>query len=115
VLCDRFTDATYAYQCGGRGVPEDAVAALERWVHGDLQPDATFLFDVAPALAARRRGAARAADRFEAEQIAFFERVRATYLDRARRHAARFVTIDAGGEVAQVQAQMLEACGRWLR
>jgi dTMP kinase len=113
VLCDRFTDATYAYQCGGRGVPEAAVAALEHWVHGDLQPDATLLFDVPPALAAERRGAARVADRFEAEQLAFFERVRAMYLKRAQAQPARFVVMDGSAAPQAVRAQMLAAVQSW--
>ena len=68
VLCDRFTDATYAYQAGGRGVPAERIATLEQWVHPDLQPDLTLLFDVPPEIAAQRLAQARAADRFESEQ-----------------------------------------------
>ncbi|MCA3218374.1 MAG: dTMP kinase [Burkholderiales bacterium] len=94
VLCDRFTDATYAYQSGGRGLPQQRIETLERWVHGDLQPDLTFLIDVAPALAAQRLAAVRAADRFESEQEAFFTRVRQMYLDRAAQQPGRFVVLD---------------------
>lgn len=115
VLCDRFTDATYAYQCGGRGLAEEAVAVLEQWVHPQLQPDATFLFDVAPDIAAARRGAVRAADRFESEQLAFFERVRAMYLRRAAAQPQRFIVLDAAAPAAEVGAQMLRACEPWLR
>ncbi|MFN9480444.1 MAG: dTMP kinase [Betaproteobacteria bacterium] len=115
VLCDRFTDATYAYQCGGRGLAEEAIAVLEQWVHPQLQPDATFLFDVAPAIAAGRRGAVRAADRFESEQLAFFERVRAMYLRRAAAQPQRFIVLDAAAPAAEVGAQMLRACEPWLR
>jgi dTMP kinase len=114
VLCDRFTDATYAYQCGGRGLPEDHVAALERWVHGDLQPDATVLFDLPPELAAERRGTVRAADRFEAEQLAFFERVRALYLKRARDYPQRFIVVDGSGAPAAVRTQLFTAASSWL-
>lgn len=114
VVCDRFTDATYAYQSGGRGVPEAAVEALERWVHPDLQPDLTFLFDVAPDVAAQRLSAARAADRFEAEQREFFARVRAVYLQRARRFPARFVVLDGTQPPQAVRARLVEALDRWL-
>lgn len=113
IVCDRFTDATYAYQSGGRGVPEAAVAALERWVHPDLQPDLTFLFDVAPDVAAQRLSAARAADRFEAEQRDFFARVRAVYLERARRFPARFVVLDGTQPPDAVRARLVEALDRW--
>jgi dTMP kinase len=113
IVCDRFTDATYAYQSGGRGVPEAAVAALERWVHPDLQPDLTFLFDVAPDVAAQRLSAARAADRFEAEQRDFFARVRAVYLERARRFPARFVVLDGTQPPEAVRAQLVEVLDRW--
>jgi dTMP kinase len=94
VLCDRFTDATYAYQSGGRGLPPQRIETLERWVHGDLQPDLTFLVDVPPAVAAQRLAAARSADRFESEQEAFFTRVRQVYLDRAAQQPGRFVVLD---------------------
>lgn len=114
VLCDRFTDATYAYQCGGRGLAEAAVAALERWVHPDLQPDTTFLFDLPPGVAAARRGAVRAADRFESEQLGFFERVRAMYLRRAAAQPGRFIVLDAAAPADEVRAQMLRACEPWL-
>lgn len=113
IVCDRFTDATYAYQSGGRGVPEAAVEALERWVHPDLQPDVTFLFDIAPDVAAQRLSAARPADRFEAEQRDFFARVRAVYLERARRFAARFVVLDGTQPADAVRARLIDALGRW--
>ena len=109
VLCDRFTDATYAYQCGGRGLPEAQVAALEAWVHPDLQPDLTLLFDIDPAIAAARLARARAADRFESEPAAFFGRVRAAYLARAGLHAARVAVIAADGSSAQLQQRVREA------
>lgn len=109
VLCDRFTDATYAYQSGGRGLPPARIVALEQWLHPDLQPDLTVLVDIAPAIAAQRLATARAADRFEAEQEAFFSRVRAAYLERSRQAADRFVVLDGGLAVAQLQAQLERA------
>ncbi|MCA1979250.1 MAG: dTMP kinase, partial [Thiobacillus sp.] len=84
VVSDRFTDASYAYQCGGRGIPAARVAALETWVQRGFGPDLTLLFDVPPEVAEARRAAARAADRFEREADSFFGRVRQAYLDRAR-------------------------------
>ncbi|HSN22190.1 MAG TPA: dTMP kinase [Usitatibacter sp.] len=110
VLCDRFSDSTYAYQCGGRGLARDAVAALERIVHPHLQPDATFLFDLDPALAARRqRERAAAADKFEREQEDFFRRVREAYLERARAHPRRIHVIDAAATVEQVRERLAAA------
>jgi len=108
VLCDRFTDATFAYQGGGRGVDPDALAALERWVQQGRQPDLTLWFDLPPDEAARRRGA-READRIEREDAAFFERVRAGY--RARHEAApdRIRRIDAALAPSAVWAQVAQA------
>jgi dTMP kinase len=110
VLCDRFSESTYAYQCGGRGLDPTAVEALERLVHPALQPDATFLFDLDPSLAAERqavRGAA--ADKFEREREDFFRRVREAYLERARRHPGRIHLIDARGDLAQVRERLARA------
>jgi dTMP kinase len=104
VVCDRFSDATYAYQCGGRGLPRDFVVGLERLVHPGLQPDATFLFDVDPAVAfERQRSQSRSPDRFESEKAGFFIRVRESYLERAREHSRRFHVIDASGGLQQVR------------
>jgi len=104
VVCDRFSDATYAYQCGGRGLARDFVVGLERLVHPGLQPDATFLFDVDPAIAyERQRAQSRSPDRFESEAREFFVRVRAAYMDRAREHSRRFQVIDASGDLRQVR------------
>ncbi len=114
VLCDRFTDATYAYQSGGRGLPEGDVAILERWVHRGLQPDLTFLFDLAPEIAATRLARAQRSDRFESEQHDFFARVREHYLSRARAEPQRFVVVDTAQEKAVVQAHLADAVGRWL-
>jgi len=110
VICDRFTDATYAYQGGGRGVDEDQIAALEALVHGDLQPDLTLYLDLAPEIASQRI-AQRKADRFELEKRAFFERVRASYLNRAERYK-RFAVIDASVTLAQVQNRIAEVLQR---
>jgi dTMP kinase len=102
VICDRFTDATYAYQGAGRGLNIQHIATLESMVQGDLRPDLTVLLDVAldvsAARAAQRNLSAGAADRFEREQRDFFERVRAAYLARAQRQPERFAVIDAGDD-----------------
>jgi len=109
VVCDRFSDATYAYQCGGRSLPVEFVATLEQLVHPGLQPDATFLFDIDPALAyERQRAQSRTPDRFEREKADFFVRVREAYLRRAREHRGRFHVIDASGDIAAVRARLAE-------
>ncbi len=109
VLCDRFTDATFAYQGGGRGMDLETIAWLERCVQGDLKPDLTFLLD-APIetgmLRAQHRGDF---DRFEQEQLDFFERVRQVYLRRARQHKTRFQVIDAVQELEKVQNDIKQA------
>jgi dTMP kinase len=112
VLCDRFTDATFAYQGFGRGQALALLEQLEVAVQEGLQPDLTLWFDLDPAIAARRRAEARAADRFEAEDLAFFERVRAGYVARMASDRARFMRIDASLEreqVARVVEQALQA------
>jgi dTMP kinase len=106
VLCDRFTDATFAYQGAGRGQDDAMLRALEGWVQGDLQPDLTLWFDVEPARAAARRAASRAADRFEAEDLVFFERVRAGYLARMREAPDRIVRIDSSRDRSDVRLQI---------
>ena len=106
VVCDRFTDSTFAYQGAGRDMGTDRVRILESLVHPDLQPDHTFLFDLSPAEAARRRAAARAADRFEAEDLQFFQRVRSGYLQRAQEAGARFTLIDGTDSVVQIKKQL---------
>jgi thymidylate kinase len=95
VLCDRFTDATFAYQGGGRGFDLDVLGRLEGWVQEGRQPDLTLWFDLPPRIAAQRRAAARAADRFEREDEVFFTRVREGYAARAVAAPGRFVCIDA--------------------
>jgi dTMP kinase len=112
VLCDRFTDASFAYQGGGRGLDLEVLARLESWVQQGLQPDLTLWFDVPPATAAARRAAARAPDRFESEDEAFFERVRQGYARRAAEHATRFARIDGAREPAAVWAQVAAAVER---
>ena len=91
VLSDRFTDATYAYQVGGRGFPAHKVEELEKWTQGDLQPDRTVLFDIDPEMAAQRVAKARNLDRFEKENLDFFKRVREAYLTRAKQSPERFL------------------------
>ncbi len=112
VLCDRFTDASFAYQGGGRGFDLEVLARLEAWVQQGRQPDLTLWFELPPALAAQRRAAARAPDRFESEDQAFFERVHAGYAARATAHPGRFARIDASLAPAQVWGQIEAAMGR---
>lgn len=108
VVCDRFTDSTFAYQGGGSQVDGARLAALENWVHGDLQPDRTYLFDLPPAVAAERRGAARVADRFEAREQDYFERVRAAYQARVQADPGRFLVLDAGDERGRIRRRLLD-------
>lgn len=112
VVCDRFSDASYAYQSGGRGLPRAKFNALEAWVHPDLQPDLTFLFDLAPEVAARRLAQGRAeGDRFEREKTDFFERVRNAYLERADAAGGRIVVLDADRTPEQITADVLRVLG----
>lgn len=106
VLCDRFTDATYAYQAGGSGMSWDRIAVLERWVQGELQPDLTLYFDLSPDLGRARTRQAREPDRFEREQAEFFERVRAAYLRRAAEHPQRIRIIDAARSIVDIQKEL---------
>lgn len=106
VISDRFTDASFAYQCGGRGLPEARLAVLEDWVHADLNPDLTLLFDLAPEIAARRLATARAPDRFEREKTDFHARVRAAYLRRAERYPRRIRVIDGSRSLDEVRQQL---------
>jgi len=106
VLCDRFTDATFAYQGGGRGLSAGVLSQLEAWVQAELQPDLTLWFDLAPSLAATRRNAARDADRFEQQDLDFFERVRGGYQARLNAAPRRFVRVDASKERASVWQQI---------
>ena len=109
VVCDRFTDASFAYQGGGRGFDWGVLQQLEACVQQGRQPDLTLWFDLDPAEAARRRGAARAADRLEQEDLRFFERVRDGYARRAAEFAARFARIDAAQPLEAVRADAIRA------
>lgn len=104
VLCDRFTDATYAYQGGGRGLSQQRIAELERFVQGDLRPDLTLLFDLPVEQGLARAAARGRLDRFEQEQRSFFEAVRQTYLQRAALAPQRYRLLDASQSLQQVQA-----------
>jgi dTMP kinase len=109
VLSDRFTDATFAYQGGGRGLDLGRIESLENWVHQGLQPDLTLVFDLSVEEAKRRRLAATAApDRFEQENLDFFARVRAVYLARAVRYPQRMRLIDASQTVAEIRQSLEE-------
>ncbi|MBB5205446.1 dTMP kinase [Inhella inkyongensis] len=109
LLCDRFADASFAYQGGGRGVAWEQLETLEQWTVAGRRPDLTLWFDLDPAEAARRRAAARDADRFEAQDLEFFERVRDAYARRAAAEPERFVRLDAGQAVSAVGAQLAAA------
>jgi len=114
VLCDRFTDATWAYQGGGRGLPREEIATLENLVQGDFQPDLTLLLDL-PVEQGMQRAAARSqADRFETESIDFFEKVRKAYLARADAAPDRFAVVDASLDVETVWAQIESVLGARL-
>ncbi|GGD51353.1 thymidylate kinase [Caballeronia grimmiae] len=106
VLSDRFSDATFAYQGGGRGLPRDKLEALERWVQGGFHPDLTVLFDVPTDTASERRSAARAPDKFESESEAFFERTRAEYLRRAAESPERFVIVDSTQPIDTIRKRL---------
>lgn len=106
VLCDRFTDATYAYQGGGRGLPLERIAQLESFVQGELRPDLTLVFDLPVEVGLARAAARGRLDRFEQEAQDFFEAVRQTYLARARLAPARYRLLDAAQPLAAVQAQL---------
>lgn len=116
VVSDRFSDATYAYQVGGRGLAEARFDALEQWVHPDFQPDLTLLFDLpAEVAAARVANTGEAPDRFEREQRSFFERVRAAYLVRAGRAPGRICVIAADREPGEIRAEIERICTeRWF-
>jgi dTMP kinase len=113
VVCDRFTDATYAYQSGGSGVAWEKIEALERWVHPGLQPDLTILFDVSPAIGRRRTARKRKRDRFEREQQAYFKRVRRAYLRRARAKTGRIRVLDAQESLIRVKKTLENILSRF--
>lgn len=117
VLCDRFTDATYAYQGGGRGLSIERIAQLEQFVQGELRPDLTLIFDLPVEIGLARAAARGRLDRFEQEGRGFFEAVRQAYLQRAEQAPQRYRVLDAGQTLAQVQGDidallpsLLEAC-----
>lgn len=112
VVSDRFTDATFAYQGGGRGLSRDKLSILERWVQGTRQPDLTILFDLDPAIAAARLAGARAPDKFERESAAFFTRVREEYLRRAEESGGRIVLIDAAQSIDAIAEQLADVFAR---
>lgn len=114
VLCDRFTDASYAYQGGGRGIDPARIGALEQWVQRGLAPDLTILLDLPVDQGLARAGRRSEPDRFEREQQAFFQRVRSAYLERARREPERFRVVDAGQPLPQVQAALDHALADYL-
>jgi dTMP kinase len=114
VLCDRFTDATYAYQSGGRGVDVSLVRRLESLVQGELRPDYTLLLDAPVEVGMERARGRGELDRFEQEELAFFERVRSTYLQLARESSGRYRLIDASQSLDVVETKMLEVCAELL-
>jgi dTMP kinase len=106
VLCDRFTDATYAYQSGGSGVAWDKIVLLEEWAHPGLQPDLTLLLDVSPEIGRQRVTEGRTADRFEREKQDYFQRVRSAYLRRAQACPERIHVVDASGNLGKVRKSL---------
>lgn len=114
VLCDRFTDSTYAYQGGGRGIPMRRIEVLEDWVQGGLRPDLTLLLDLPVEEGLRRAGQRHPADRFENEDYAFFQRVRQAYLELAASHRRRYRVIDAGRPVEAVWADVKAILEKYL-
>lgn len=108
VVSDRFTDATFAYQSGGKGVRASKIKALEAWVQEDLQPDLTFLFDVPVSVSVERLSNARSPDKFERESQAFFHKIRASYLSLASEYPNRFKVIDANRPLSEVEKSVEE-------
>jgi len=115
VLCDRFTDASYAYQGAGRGLGNEPVRWLDAKVQGELRPDLTLLLDADPAIGMARAGARGAADRFEQERLEFFRRVRAGYLARAAAEPGRFRVVDAAAPLEAVQSQIRNHISKYLQ
>jgi dTMP kinase len=110
VVCDRFTDASYAYQGGGRGIAVERIAIMEQWVQSDLRPHLTLLLDADVETALARIGPRQTKDRFERETIDFFIRARMTYLEMAAREPRRFRIIDANGLLDDVRRQIMTVC-----
>ena len=116
VLCDRFTDASYAYQGAGRQLGTAAIAALEKWVQGALRPDLTILLDLPPRQGLERAaGRGGPADRFESENAVFFQRIRQAYLDRVHAEPARYRCIDAGQPLEAVRSDLHNTMQDWLQ
>jgi dTMP kinase len=115
VLCDRFTDATYAYQGGGRGIAHDHIAVLEQWVQGELRPDLTLLLDLPVETGLERAGKRSAPDRFESQASQFFNAVRQGYLDIAAAEPERVKLIDASQSLEEVQAQIEAVITEFLK
>jgi len=109
VISDRFSDASYAYQSGGRGVAADKIEQLEEWVHPELQPDLTILFDVPVEISVARLANARVPDKFERQSSEFFTRIRNAYLQRAKNSPERFRVIDGSQSIDQVKNAVLQA------
>lgn len=114
IVSDRFTEATYAYQGGGRGMPFSRIAALEEWTQGALRPDLTLLLDVSPEIGLERVGKRGKEDRFDGEPEEFFENVRSVYLRRAAQQSGRFVVIDAEQSIEQVKKSISDILDRIL-
>jgi len=115
VLCDRFTDATFAYQGAGRGIDLDSISALQSLVHQELRPDLTLILDLDPAIGMQRAAKRASLDRFEQEQVEFFERVRASYLRIARSEPSRCAVINADQPVADVKSELIQTLREKLR
>ena len=115
ILCDRFTDASFAYQGAGRGLGAERVAVLENWLQGDFRPDLVLLFDVPPQVGLERALNRGKRDRIESEDMAFFERARSAYLQRARADAGRYRIIDGTADLETVGAQVDRAWDSWRR
>lgn len=114
VICDRFTDASYAYQGGGRGIEESRIKTLEDWVQLGLKPSLTLLYDLDVEIGLHRAGRRSQADRFEQEDILFFKRIRSCYLDRANNEPIRFRIIDAGKSLENVKHQTYKVLQKYL-
>lgn len=115
VLCDRFTDATYAYQGAGRGIPLERISVLEQWVQGKLRPDLTILMDLPVKVGLERAGKRSDPDRFESENLTFFERVRQGYLDIAACEPDRVRVVDASRDLAAVQRDIRRLIEDFIR
>lgn len=114
IVCDRFTDATYAYQGGGRNLDTDSIAKLESFVQGSLRPDLTILLDLDPAIGLQRASERGELDRFESEQLDFFKRVRNIYHQRVAEQPDRYIIVDSSGSIDTVRDRMLDQFSIWL-